>query len=141
MRRLCVSAAKNSTKLQSLFLCLQVNNTIKVQIARITEESPKFQILRCQSARLATQYLKLRKNLINWYWGCGVFPGELLLLMVLPEALPAMQWLDTKCHTTAFCSPRTTLGGELKQQKVGMADKREQKAFIYDSAGDLRFAF
>lgn len=140
MRRLRVSAAKNSTQLQSLFLCLQVNNIIRVQIARITKESPKFKILRCQAARLATQYLKLRKNLINWYRGCGVSPGELLLLMVLPEALPAMQWLDTKCHTTAFCSPRT-IGGELKQQKVGMADKSEQKAFIYDSAGDLRFAF
>lgn len=128
MSGLCVSVAKNSTKLQRLLLSVRVNSSTELEIAKIIKQSPKLKILRSQSTLLAFPDLGLMKNIAYWwYFHSVVFPNKPLLFPVIPEALLAIQSLAQKCHEIAI----GTLEGDIERERVALQGKSKQLASTY----------
>jgi hypothetical protein len=128
MSGLCVSVAKNSTKLQRLLLSVRVNSSTQLEIAKIIKQSPELKILKSLSKRLAFQHLGLMKNIANW-WNFDplVFPNKPSLFAVIPEALLAIQSLAQKCHEIAVYLTTGTLEGDIERERA----KSKQFASTY----------
>jgi hypothetical protein len=132
MSGLCVSGAKNSTKLQRLLLSVRVNSSTQLEIAKIIKQSPELKILKSQSTRLAFQHLGLMKNIANWwYFDPVVFPNKPSLFAVIPEALLAIQSLAQKCHEIAVYLTTGTLEGDIERERVTLQGKSKQLASTY----------
>lgn len=132
MSGLCVSVAKNSTKLQRLLLSVRVNSSTQLKIAKIIKQSPELKILKSLSTRLAFQHLGLIKNIANWwYFDPVVFPNKPLLFAVIPEALLAIQSLAQKCHEIAVYLTTGTLEGDIERERVTLQGKSKQASTYY----------
>ncbi|MGI2904465.1 hypothetical protein [Tolypothrix sp. VBCCA 56010] len=132
MSGLCVSVAKNSTKLQRLLLSVRVNSSTQLEIAKIIKQSPELKILKSLSKRLAFQHLGLMKNIANWcYFDAVVFPNKPSLFAVIPEALLAIQSLAQKCHEIAVYLTTGTLEGDIERERVTLQGKSKQLACTY----------
>lgn len=132
MSGLYVSVAKNSIKLLRLLLCLKVNSSNHLQIAKMTKYCPQLKILRSQKTRLAPQHLGLIKNIANWwYFRAAVFPSELLLFAVIPKALLAIESLNKKCHEIAVYPSKESIECKLKKLIVTLQGKSKQRSSTY----------
>ncbi|GAX42785.1 hypothetical protein NIES4075_37890 [Tolypothrix sp. NIES-4075] len=132
MSSLCVSVAKNSTKLQRLLLYLRINSSTQFKIAKIIKQSPELKILKSLSKRLAFQHLGLIKNIANWwYFDAVVFPNKPSLFAAIPEALLAIQSLAQKYHEIAVYLTAGTLEGDIETERVTLQGKSKFATTYY----------